>query len=435
MPVLLRRGVIAAVILAALAAVLPVSFPKGLLLTDGFLLAVLVVDWLLAVRPAEVTIERILPASAPLGQPAAMQWKLSGPMRRRVKVHLADQLAPSLGAGSRRVEALIGPDEVLTVGTSLRPERRGDFVLHELVVRTEGPLGMAARQATRQLEGRIRVIPSFRSRREAKLRMNRARILEVGIRSARFQGGGSDFDRLRDYTTDDESRRIDWAATARAGRPIVRTYRAERNQFVTVLLDTGRLMAARVDEVPRLEHAMDAAMTIASVAGRLGDRVGLVAFDREVRAVVPHGEPGGQLRRIVDAIYRLEPALVESDFRRAFLETVTRYRRRSLFIVITDLADQAIEYSLIGALPVVLRSHLVVVGSVRDPQLDEWASARPAAAEMAYRHAASLDEIDRRRRLAARLTGLGATVIDDTPARFAARLADFYLDVKAVGRL
>lgn len=434
-PVLLGRAVLAAAGLAALAALLPVRFPVGLLITDGGLVLVLLVDWSLAARPGDIGVARVLPQSVALGSEATLRWIVTNGNPRRTKVHVSDELAPSLSAPRRRASVVLGPRSEMSLETTLQPLRRGDFFLEELVVRTEGPLGLVGRQATRRLPGRLRVVPSFRSRREAELRISRARILEIGIRSARFHGGGSDFDQLRDFTVDDESRRIDWSATARAGRPIVRTYRAERNQHVTLLLDTGRLMAGLIDGVPRLEHGMDAAMTLTAVAGRLGDRVGLVAFDQRVRTVVPHGEPRGQMRRLVDAMYRLEPSLVESDYRGAFLETVTRYRRRSLLAVITDLADQAIEDTLFTALPVVLRSHLVVVGSILDPQVQEWAMARPAAAEEAYRQAAALDALERRRRLATRLAALGAAVVDAPPQHFAAGLTDFYLDVKAAGRL
>ena len=112
--------------------------------------------------------------------------------------------------------------------------------------RVDGPLGLAARQGRLRQPATLRVYPRFRSREEAELRIDRARILEVGLRSAKGRGGGTDFDQLREYTVDDEFRRIDWAATARAGRPIVRTFRAERNQNVVVLFDNGRVMAGRV---------------------------------------------------------------------------------------------------------------------------------------------------------------------------------------------
>ena len=137
--------------------------------------------------------------------------------------------------------------------------------------------------------------------------MRRARRQEVGLRTAQGRGGGTEFDQLRDYTPDDESRRIDWAATARTGRPIVRTYRAEQNQVVVTLLDNGRVMAGQVAGVPRVEHAMDAAMALTSVAARLGDRAGLVAFDATVRAVVPPASGARQVGRVADVFPELVP--------------------------------------------------------------------------------------------------------------------------------
>src|SRR4029450_11490930 len=112
--------------------------------------------------------------------------------------------------------------------------------------------------------------------------------------SAQGRGGGTEFDSLREYGVDDEFRRIDWAATARSGKAIVRTYRAEGNQTVLLLLDSGRTMAGRFAEVPRLDHAIDAVMMLTSLATRLGDRAGPVAFGRRVRAGVGAGHARGQ---------------------------------------------------------------------------------------------------------------------------------------------
>ena len=115
----------------------------------------------------------------------------------------------------------------------------------------------------------------------------------------RMRGSSMEFDSLREYTVDDELRRIDWAATARGTRPVVRTYRAERNQTVLVLVDCARTMAARVGiassgpqpvsapetpHIPRLEHAMDAAQAITRLATGLGDRVGMIIAVLEKRA-------------------------------------------------------------------------------------------------------------------------------------------------------
>jgi uncharacterized protein (DUF58 family) len=468
-PVPTWRLVAAAAVGSLVVLLLPVGPPAGLWVVNGVLLLAAVADWVLAVRPDDLRVERDLPGIVPLGHQAQVTWSIShrpqrdpsyrrdpargrrDPARGRrdpgrgrgvpvlggrgMRVRVADELAPSLGAVTRRVRVVVPVRGRAVAATTVRPSRRGRFEPAEVVVRVEGPLGLVGRQGRRRVEGVLRVYPPFDSRDEAELRVNKARILEVGLRSAQGRGGGTEFDSMREYGVDDEFRRIDWAATARSGKTIVRTYRAERNQTVLLLLDSGRTMAGRVAEVPRLDHAMDAVMMLTSLATRLGDRAGLVAFDREVRAVVAPGHARDQLSRVTEAMYQLQPLLVESDYRGAFAETLARFRRRAMLVVLTELAEQAVSETLLPALPLIARHHLVVVASVADPEVRGWASATPVEPAAAYRKAAAVAALSDRRRTVARLRGLGAVVVDAPPGRLAPDLADAYLRVKATGRL
>jgi uncharacterized protein (DUF58 family) len=441
MPVLTWRLVAVAAAASVLVLLLPLEVPGGLIAVDGALLLVALADWLLATQPAELAVERELPGIVPLGAEARIVWTVAhrrGARRRGgrpLRVRLADELAPSLGAVTRRTRVVLAPWGRASAATTIRPRRRGRFTPTEVVVRVDGPLGLVARQGRRRLEGVLRVYPPFHSRDEAELRINKARILEVGLRSAQGRGGGTEFDSLREYGVDDEFRRMDWAATARMSKPIVRTYRAERNQTVLLLLDAGRTMAGLVAGVPRLEHAMDAVMMLTAVATRLGDRAGMVAFDSEVRAVVAAGHARDQLSRVTEAMYSLEPELVESDYRGAFATTLSRFRRRTMIVVLTELAEQAVTQSLVPALPLIARDHLMVVASVTDPEVRQWAASSPLEAGAAYRKAAATAALAERRRTVARLRGLGAVVVDALPGRLAPDLADTYLRVKATGRL
>ncbi|MGI9578449.1 MAG: DUF58 domain-containing protein, partial [Microthrixaceae bacterium] len=393
------------------------------------------VDALVSTSPSKLVLQRRHPPVVVAGRNATLEWTVRSEARRTLTVDVADQLAPSLRAGSRRFRLKVPPGGTAQISTELRPLRRGRFELDRVAVRIAGPLGMGARQRDVPLSTVLRVHPPFRSAQEAELRIRKARILEVGMRSARGLGGGTDFEQLRDYGPDDEFRRIDWTATARSGRPIVRTYRAERNQRIVVLLDNGRVMAGRVGGVPRVEHAMDAAMMLTAVATRLGDRCGMVAFDREVRAVVPPARHTDQLGRVTEAMYALEPVLSESDYAGAFAEVVSRFRRRAMLVVLSDLLEQAVTDSLIPALPLITRTHLVVVGGVRDPAVQSWACEPVHDEDEAFRRVAATTAIDNRRRTAAKLRSLGALVVDAEPGSLAVELADTYLHVKGTGRL
>ncbi|HZM41243.1 MAG TPA: DUF58 domain-containing protein [Acidimicrobiales bacterium] len=430
-----RRSALVAALASAVVLVVPGPIGRNLLVVNLVLVAVALLDALAAPSPAQLDVRRTLPGAVTLDRPAEVAWTVRNPRRGSLRVALADELAPSLRADTRRAAARIPGHGTLQASTPIRPARRGRFVVRELVVRVEGPLGLAARQAALSVPGVLRVYPSFRSKDEAELRIRKARILEVGLRSAQGRGGGTEFDQLREYNVDDEFRRMDWSATARAGRPIVRTYRAERNQTVLVLLDNGRVMAGRVDGVPRVEHAVDAVMMMTAVATGLGDRCGVVAFDREVRAAVPPGSGRAQLGRVVEALYDLEPVLAESDYAGAFSETLARFRRRTMLVVLTDLVAPAVDEWLVPALPLILREHVVVVAGVSDPDVARWSEAPGDEPTTVYRRAAALSALEARRRTVIRLRGLGATVIDARPGRLAPALADTYLRVKATGRL
>jgi uncharacterized protein (DUF58 family) len=434
-PVPTRR--LAAVLAVASVAVLvlPDRGVGSLVLVDGLILLVALVDLVLAPAPGRIEVARDLPGVVSLGTDAIITWRIRSDSPRRAWVLVADELAPSLRAGDRRVRVRLAPGEEVRASTTFRPARRGRFTPTEVVVRVTGPLGLLSRQRSRRLPGVLRVHPPFRSKEEAELRIDRARLLEVGLRSAAGRGGGTEFDQLRDYGVDDEFRRIDWAATARVDRPVVRTYRAERNQTVIVLLDNGRVMAGQVGDVPRVEHAMDAVMMLTAVASRLGDRAGLVAFDHQIRAVVPPAHGLQQLGRVTEAMYRLEPALVEADYRGAFTTTLARFRRRALLVVLTELVEQSVGEFLAPALPLISAQHLVLVGAVRDPEVTGWAQDRPDDPSAAYRTAAAVAALDERARTIARLQGLGATVVDAEPWKLAPLLTDAYLKVKATGRL
>jgi uncharacterized protein (DUF58 family) len=190
-----------------------------------------------------------------------------------------------------------------------------------------------------------------------------------------------------------------------------------------------------VADVPRVEHAMDAVMCLTTVATRLGDRCGLMVFDRSVRAVLPARAGRDQLGRVAETMFDLEPVIAESDYRGAFTQALARFRRRALIVLFTDLVEQAVGESLLPALPLLVRHHVVVIAAVRDPDVVRWATEPPAGAEEAYRAAAACMALAERDRAIARLRSLGAVVVDAPPQQLARSLADTYLDLKATGGL
>lgn len=433
-----RLALIAASLSVVVVVVAPANAAAALSLLVGANLVLGVVavgDFFVTLKPSRLEVRRVLPPTATQGREAPLVWRLTNPTRAGVRVTFSDELPPSLRAADRRATVTVAGSATVEVRTTIEPVRRGHIHLGFIGLRLRGPLGLVGRQGRVELPGELRVYPPFRSRAEAELKINRARSLQLGLRTAKGLGAGTEFESLREYGVNDDFRRIDWRATARMGKPIVRTYRTERNQNVVVLLDNGRVMAGKVAGVPRVEHAMDAAMMLAAVSTGVGDRCGLVTFDTRVRSVVAASRRTDQVMRLTEAMYALQPALAESDYVGAFATTVARFRRRALLVVLTDLVEQAVMEALIPAMPLITRTHMVLVGGVQDPEVLAWSRQKPLELEDAYRKTAALAALAERERTARRLRALGAQVVDAPVGRLSGRLADAYLGLKARGSL
>ena len=392
-------------------------------------------DVVLAPRPATLRPTRAAPPVLSVDGTGRLALTLRNPRSRRVSVEARDASPPSLRRAPLLHRVSIAADAAATLEATVAPTRRGLATVGPLTIRTAGPLGLAGRQRTLPLVERIKVYPALSSRAEVELRLERARLLQFGERSTSLRGGGTNFDSLREYHPDDEFRRINWRATARASKPISNVYREERNQQVLLLLDASRAMAGTVRGLPRFDHALDAAFAVGELAARVGDHVGMVAFADDVVSFLPPRSGRSQPRRVLDSLFDLHPSLVAANYLRAFSLLLGRHRRRALLVLLTELTDEAVMEPLFSALRPVLTRHLVLVGSLLDPQLDAVATSIPSSSEEAFAKAAAAEAVMARSRAAARLTAMGVDVVDRPPGALAAAVADHYLRIKAVGRL
>lgn len=424
-----------AVALAALGvvAVLVVPVPGTVLLWAVVVVLACVVDAVLAASPREVAVRRAVPGSVRLTQQATSVLTLQNVGRRRLRALVRDAWQPSAGASTNRHVVDLPPGEARRVTTVLVPTRRGDRRADRVTIRTTGPLGLACRQASLDVPGTLRVLPEFASRRHLPSRLVRLRELD-GRAAVQVRGQGTEFDSLREYVIGDDVRSIDWRATARRNDVVVRTWRPERDRRVLIVLDTSRTSAARTLDAPRLDAAIEAALLLAALASRAGDRVELVAFDRRVRARVAGASGPRLMPAMADALAGVEPELVETDWPGVVGVVRERLSQRSLLVLLSTLEPAAVEQGLLGVVGQLTERHLVVLASVRDPEVEELRTGRSDVAAVFDAAAAERVELERAA-VAARLRRGGVEVVDALPDDLAPRLADTYIALKAAGRL
>lgn len=422
--------------LLLLLGLIPVVLRPEMSTVGMWLLVVLLVclaDWILAPRQASLSFARGPASSVRLGDPAESIVVATNESRRRVSAFIRDAWQPTAGASDNRHRARLAPGDRARLRTPLLPRRRGDLRAVGLTVRLNGPLGLMARQKTRDLPGTIRSFPPFESRKHLPSRLARLRELD-GRAAVRVRGQGTEFDSLREYVRGDDVRSVDWRASARTAKVVVRTWQPERERRVVLVLDTSRTSAGRVEDVPRLDSAMDAALLLAALAARAGDRVDFIAGDRRVRSRVRSARARDIVATLQDAMADLEPVIAEASWPTLAGAVQRLGRRRALVVLLTPLEPSAIEEGLLPVLPALTRHHRVVLASVKDPALEQLAATRDSIDEV-YDAAAAEQVMRRRTRTAELLRKLGVDVVDADAERLPPALADHYLSLKARGLL
>ncbi|OAR26529.1 hypothetical protein A8W25_11515 [Streptomyces sp. ERV7] len=410
----------------------------GMLAVNAPLTLAMMCDYALAAPVRKLQFTRNGDTSVRLGDAAEVVLTVTNPSARPLRAQLRDAWPPSSWPSGAEQDAsrhtlTVPAGERRRVTTALRPTRRGDRRSQQITVRSYGPLGLVSRQGSHRVPWTVRVLPPFTSRKHLPSRLARLRELD-GRTSVLTRGEGTEFDSLRPYVPGDDTRSIDWRATARQNAVAIRTWRPERDRHILVVLDTGRTSAGRVGDVPRLDAAMDATLLLAALASRAGDRVDLLAYDRRVRAQVQGRAAGELLPSLVNALAPLEPELVETDARGMSAAALANAPRRSLIVLLTSLDAAPVEEGLLPVLPQLTKRHTVLVATIADPHIKKMAESR-GTVDAVYEAAAASRTQEQRRRTAEQLMRHGVTVVDATPDELAPALADAYLELKAAGRL
>jgi uncharacterized protein (DUF58 family) len=342
-------------------------------------------------------------------------------------LHDAPLVGGRLGGGSKASGTV---DATGTVEVPLVPRRRGTAVVQRAWVRYQGPLGLVEMTVRFPLEREIPVVPDVQPVRQVALRFHIAREFRAGHKVERFKGEGTEFDSLKDFTRDDDHRAIDWKQSARHRKLLARQFRAERNHQVMLAVDTGRLMGETLAGIPKLDHAINAALLLAWICLRTGDRVGLYTFDAKVGLLL---EPQGGLRAhpaLTKMSGRVAYSDAETNFTLGLTTLAQRVRRRSLIVVLTDFVDTLTAELMLENVDRLARRHLVVFVALRDPSLERTAAAEPASSLALNRAVVAQTFLHEREVVLRRLRRLGILPIDTEPQHLGSRMINSYLEIK-----
>jgi uncharacterized protein (DUF58 family) len=403
---------------------------------DVALIVLAIIDARRSQLPKDVRITREFNGRFAVGAETEVHLKVQNAQPYSISLVIKDEYPPQMKlSGLREAHMWVEGQASATLVYGLTPPKRGRFEFGQIAVRFLSRLNLVWCETRVGDATAVKVYPNMRRAREAELKALGARSLVSSHRRTSWRGEGREFESLRDYVRGDELRHISWSATARRGKLTTRQYQIERDQTILIAIDGGRLMTARIDQETKLDSAVHAALALMSAAARAGDNAGLLVFGRKIKSFLPPGRGHDHMDAALEALYSVEPEMIEPSYSRAFEYIAAHSKRRSLVILLTDLVDEEGSKELLTSLRLLRPRHLPLVVTIADRDLKTVVSSPPENARDLFTQSVA-EEIMYLRESALRLVeSQGGLALDVTAAALAPALLEKYLQVKERGLL
>jgi uncharacterized protein (DUF58 family) len=412
-----------------------VRFVRAMIAWDLLILALWLVDLWLLPKPADLVVRRTWHAPAALSVESTVELAVINESHRVVRVKLLDAIPSQLRGVPPQVMLTVGPNAEARSEYAVRPMTRGPTPIGAAYLRYQTTLGFAERWAIADVAQTIVTYPNLVEARRHSVYLIRSRQIALEKRSSRIRGAGSAFESLREYREGDELRNVCWTASARRGKPVTRVFEIERSQSIWMLVDSGRLMRARVGGLSKLDYAVNAALALAQVALGSGDQVGLLAYGRRIEQRAPAARGAAHLRRLVNQLAAVREDEGEADHVLAAGRLLADQKRRGLVVWITDLAETARTPEVVRAAAHLMTRHVVLFVVIGDLELQALARTEPDNVETMFENAAAQEVVQRREVMLAGLRERGALALETQVAGLSLAVVNGYLEVKQRNRI
>ncbi|MEL6684421.1 MAG: DUF58 domain-containing protein [Pseudomonadota bacterium] len=344
--------------------------------------------------------------------------------------HLSGQIDWPDGIGGETDIAFKTTDGTAHAVIPCRAVRRGTWTCEHLWLIWTSHWGFFEYVPKLTLGAELRVVPNIRLIESGQITTSVNSAL-FGVKENRAVGEGSEFHQLQDFVQGMDVKTIDWKRSARKRSLVAKELRAERNHHVIIALDNGYLMREEIGGMPRIDHAITAALATAWAAAIGGDLVGFYSYDVRPRIFSAPTAGRKAFARLRSRTADLDYVSRETNHTLAMTELNARTPKRSLIIIFTDFVDTTSAELLIENIGILARRHLVIFVTLRDPEMEQMVAQAPQSMDGVAELVAANQSIDERRIVMERLTRMGVTVIDTEPGKVTAQLISHYLEIKA----
>lgn len=399
---------------------------------NALLLTLFAVDLIITPGPGKLEVSRRCDDKFSLGSENEVVVSIRNNSGFTLKIAVKDDIPPFFVVRNDAVKI----NAISHYGTEgsywVLPEKRGEYVFGKIYCKYSGLLNLCTKAAAFETAKTYKVYPNLKDLGKYGIAALKKTQLMQGVKKSRVYGIGTEFESLREYGEGDDYRKINWMATARSNKLIVNTYEPEKNQQVFILLDSSRVMNSEINNIKKLDYAINSSLLLANIALKKGDNTGLMVFDSSVRRFVKPGKGMGHFQLIADSLYNVEENLVSADYTGALVHLNGHQNRRSLLCIFTELfnADEALELS--AALKSVAGNHIPLIITIKDMRLYDTAHGKIEDTRDVYLKSAAMKLIEEREKIGKVFRESGIACMDIPPDKLSIEVVNKYLTMKSL---
>ncbi|GAA6170229.1 DUF58 domain-containing protein [Sessilibacter corallicola] len=376
----------------------------------------------------DLIIERSIPTSLALGAPVKATMTITNTLSRGIRLLVSEPPNPKLTFSGLPVKLILEPQQAVDIDYSLTAINRGEATLKGAVARIQSKYRLWDFTFSHPKTSKVKIYPNFAPIAHLSKLGIEQQIRQLGVHLSQKRGDGMEFKQLREFTVGDSLRQIDWKTTSRYQKPISREYQDEQNQEVYFLLDCGRRLRHKDDELSHFDHALNAILLTAYIAIRQGDACGFSSYSGEEKWLNPVKGPSG-INVLLNTLYDLESTKENTDFLKLAEKFVKRNSRRSLIIIVSNVREEDYE-DLIQATKVLSKNHIVLVASLKEHSLVKQLDHDINTVDDALSYSETHRYLQNRKTLATKLRSSGVHIIDTLPNQLHVQLVTEYFRLK-----
>lgn len=314
---------------------------------------------------------------------------------------------------------------------NLKPLKRGEYEFGSINVYASSPIGMVKRRFRFDERKIVPVYPSYQQMRRYQLLAIHDRLSEIGIKKTRRIGHSMEFEQIKEYVPGDDSRTLNWKATARRGQLMVNHYVEEKSQQVYCIIDKGRVMKMPFDGLSLLDYAINASLLLSNVALLKQDKAGIITFSDQLGSVLMASKKATQMQSILEVLYKQRTRYLESDFEKLYAHIRTRITQRSLLVLFTNFESIPGMQRQLPHLRKIARHHLLLVVFFENTELRQLTEKEAKDVESVYVKTIGEKFSFEKKLIVKELEQYGILTILTSPRNVTVASVNKYLELKA----